>query len=60
MQVIPKSIKQERLVENFSLSDWSLTEEDMTAINAMDKKQRFNDPSVYAEDGFGLFFPIFD
>jgi D-xylose reductase len=60
IQVIPKSVKVERMQENFALSDWTLTAEDMTAINAMDINRRFNDPSVYAEEGFGLFFPIFD
>lgn len=37
--VIPKSIHYERMVENFNVFDFTLTDEDMAAIAALDKKQ---------------------
>ena len=36
---IPKSTHYERMVENFNVFDFALTEEDMAAIAALDKKQ---------------------
>ena len=37
--VIPKSTHYERMVENFNVFDFALTDEDMAAIAALDKKQ---------------------
>ncbi len=37
--VIPKSTHYERMVENFNVFDFTLTDEDMAAIAALDKKQ---------------------
>lgn len=37
--VIPKTIHRERMEENFNVFDFSLTQEDMAAIAALDKKQ---------------------
>lgn len=56
--VIPKTSRVERLVENFSVFDFELSEEQMKGIDALNKNQRFNDPGNYTEDKFGLFFPI--
>lgn len=38
--IIPKSTHVERMEENFNVFNFELTEEDMTAITALDKKQR--------------------
>ena len=37
--VIPKSTHYDRMVENFNVFDFTLTDEDMSAIAALDKKQ---------------------
>lgn len=36
--VIPKSVKKTRIVENFSVFDFELTDEDVSAIRALDRK----------------------
>lgn len=39
MVVIPKSVRAERMRENFNVFDFSLSDEDMSAMSALDKKQ---------------------
>lgn len=52
MQVIPKSTKVERLSENFALTDFTLSEEDMATISGLNKNKRFLDPSVFLMNKF--------
>lgn len=40
ISAIPKSTHKDRILENADIFDFSLTEEEMNAINAMDIKQR--------------------
>jgi len=58
--VIPKTSKPERLVENLSLSDFNLTNEEMDAISALNQNRRFNDPGKFCEGAFGTFHSIYD
>ena len=58
--VIPKTSKIERLVENLTLSNFSLTDEEMSSISALDQNRRFNDPGVFCETAFGSFHSIYD
>ncbi|KAK3195341.1 hypothetical protein Dsin_026651 [Dipteronia sinensis] len=45
--VIPKTSKLERLEENFLVSDFELTKEDMDVIKRMDRKYRTNQPAKF-------------
>lgn len=57
--VIPKSSQTAHLHENFAITDWTLTEEDMAAITHLGAKNaRFNDPGVYCAFMGGA-IPIF-
>ncbi|MDC0053057.1 aldo/keto reductase [Gammaproteobacteria bacterium] len=58
--VIPKTSKLERLVENLSLSDFNLTDEEMDAISGLNQNRRFNDPGKFCESAFGTFHSIYD
>lgn len=58
--VIPKTRQPARLAENLALFDFALTAQEMDAISALDRRQRYNDPAVFCEKAFNTFFPIFD
>jgi D-xylose reductase len=58
--VIPKTSRPERLQENLSLEGFSLNDEDMAAISALNQNRRFNDPGVFCEAAFGTFHSIYD
>jgi D-xylose reductase len=58
--VIPKTQSPARLAENLALFDFVLTPAEMAAIDALDRRRRFNDPGHFGEVAFNTFFPIFD
>lgn len=58
--VISKSSKIERLKENMEIFDFSLSQQEMTDISALNKNRRFNDPGVFCEAAFNTFCPIYD
>ena len=58
--VIPKTSKAERLKENLTVFDFSLSSADMAAISALNRNRRFNDPGAFCEQAFGRFYPIYD
>jgi D-xylose reductase len=58
--VIPKTSNPQRLKENLSLSDFSLEDDEMAAISALNCNRRFNDPGVFCESAFNTFHSIYD
>jgi D-xylose reductase len=58
--VIPKTTRPERLRENLAVFDFELSADEMTAITALDRNRRFNDPGVFGEKAFNTFLPIYD
>ena len=58
--VIPKSTNPTRQVENISLFDFNISDEDMQKISGLNKNKRYNDPGAFAEGAFGTFCPIYD
>ena len=57
--VIPKSVKQQRLIENLDIFGFSLDDEDICNLSALDKGRRFNDPGEFTQ-GMNSFCPIYD
>ena len=57
---IPKSSKMERVIENITIFDFALTEEEMATITGLDKHLRYNDPGNFTEPAFGTFCPIYE
>ncbi len=57
--IIPKSTKLARLQENFDLLEFTLTEDEMAKISALNKNRRFNDPGEFTK-GMGCWTPIYD
>ena len=58
--VIPKTSNADRLKENAALFDWTLSEEQMISLNALNTGRRFNDPGHFTEVAFNTFFPIYE
>ena len=58
--IIPKTSKEDRMIENLSVFDFELSEQEMQSISALNKNQRFNDPGVFCEAAFNTFHPIYD
>ncbi|MEL6896843.1 MAG: aldo/keto reductase [Planctomycetota bacterium] len=58
--VIPKTGRVERLKENLSVFDFSLSQEQMDAISGLDQNRRFNDPADFGPAAFNTFVPIYD
>jgi len=58
--VIPKAQDAVHLAENARIFGFSLGEAQMAAIDALDRRRRFNDPGEFCEKAFNTFFPIFD
>ena len=56
----PKTSKKERLIENQSLFDFELSNQEMSDISNLNVGRRFNDPGVFCESAFNTFFPIYD
>ena len=58
--IIPKTSKVERMKENLSLFDFTLSDSEMQAISALNINRRFNDPGHFCEAAFNRFHPIYD
>jgi D-xylose reductase len=58
--VVPKTSRPERLTENLAVFDFELTTDEMTAIGALNRNRRFNDPGVFCEEAFNTFCPIYE
>jgi len=58
--IVPKTSKPERLVENLAIFDFSLTDDEMASISALNRNRRFNDPGVFCEAAFKTFCPIYE
>jgi len=58
--IIPKSSNLNRLKENISIFDFSLSTEEMNDISQLNLNKRFNDPGHFCEAAFNKFYPIYD
>ncbi len=58
--VIPKTQTPAHLRENIGIFDFALTPEEMSRLDALDRRRRFNDPAEFGEKAFNTFYPIFD
>lgn len=58
--VVPKTSRRERLEENLAIFDFELTAADMSAITALNRNRRFNDPGHFCEEAFNTFYPIYE
>ena len=58
--IVPKTTSRERLIENLSIFDFELAEDQMNQISKLNRHRRFNDPGDFCEAAFNTFFPIYD
>lgn len=58
--IIPKSSNPQRLQENLALFDFSLNDDEMAEISALNRNRRFNDPADFCESAFNTFHAIYD
>ena len=58
--VIPKSENPERMAANLAVEGFSLSEEDMAAVNSLERGFRFNDPGHFCPLAFSTQCPIWD
>lgn len=58
--IIPKSSKLHRLKENLAIFDFSLSDDEMQAISALNANKRFNDPGHFCQEAFNTHCPIYD
>lgn len=58
--VIPKSQNPDHLRDNLAIYDFELSEDQMRAMDGLDRHRRFNDPGDFGEAAFNTFYPIFD
>ena len=57
---IPKSANSLHLKENIAIYDFQLSDNEMDAIDQLNRNRRFNDPADFCETAFQTFHPIFD
>ena len=57
--IVPKTANPARLAENIDLFDFTLTGDEMAAIDKLDRKQRYNDPSNYCERFMNTHYPMY-
>ena len=55
--VVVKSTRPERMAENLAAHDFTLDEDAMAALSALNRNRRFNDPGAFCEEAFGTFIP---
>jgi len=58
--IVPKTTKPARMIENLSIFDFELTDQEMQEINQLNINRRFNDPGVFCAQAFNTFHPIYD
>jgi D-xylose reductase len=58
--IIPKTSKIERMIENISLFDFELTQNEMNQISKLNCNKRFNDPAKFCKEAFNTFHSIYD
>ncbi len=58
--VVPKTSQSDRLRENLNVFSFELTSDEMSALTALNRNRRFNDPGDFCEAAFNTFCPIYE